>query len=166
MDVAVLHKHLSDLAGTLQKADASQTVVNGIKATAEALAPFAGYRIEQFAAFLKVVDEYRKAGVTPDKVPRATTTRASAPRKAAVSPTDAVNRVEKLYHDILNPNVTAETIEQELALLDGLTKPHLLAAAERIGIQGKVAKYKVGDMKAEIKKTVRDRRGVFQRPTY
>ena len=68
MDVAVLQKHLSDLAGLLGEAG-GKAVSAGVSACADALGPFAGYPVEKFAAFLKVAEEYHRAGLTPDKLP-------------------------------------------------------------------------------------------------
>ena len=83
-----------------------------------------------------------------------------------MSPAEVIDRVGKLYQDILNPTHTPEHIDRELALLDGLITKDLLAAADRLGVKATVQKMKVGPMRDAIKRVVRDRRGMFNRPDF
>lgn len=169
MHVGVLRKHLSDLADVLRQAGAAQKVVDGVSACAAALSPFAEYEVGAFAALLAKADEYRRAGVEPDKVPKkaAPAARPKAAKAPAPSAAEVIDRVVRLYQDALNPNLTPEAFEQELAGVDGLKGPDLATAAERLGIGATVRALKtVAEKKAAIKKVVRDRPGMFHRPKY
>jgi hypothetical protein len=79
---------------------------------------------------------------------------------------EVIDRVGRLYQDILNPGHTPEHIDRELALLDGLATKDLLAAADRIGVKALVQKLRVDPMRDAIKRAVRDRRGIHNRPNY
>lgn len=166
MNVAAVQKHLSDLTEFLRSAGATAPILNGLTAVRDGLAPFAEYKVEQFAAFLKLVDEYRRAGVEPDKVPRRSTGATRRSSTPAPSAEEVKARIDRLYRDILNPNLAAETIDQELQLLDKLKKADLQAVANAVGIGGKVQKLKNDLMAAAIKQAIKDRRGMFHRPTY
>jgi hypothetical protein len=115
------------------------------------------------------VEVYRQAGVTPDKLPAKRTTKEPMRRLTKPTPIPAnevIERVAKLYQEILNPALTPDHIDQELQLLDGLKKADLLKVAERIDVKATVQKMKLDLMRQAIKKAIRDRRGMFHRPTY
>jgi hypothetical protein len=169
MDVAALQKHLSDLAGFVRDAGANATVGNQITAAAEALAPFRGYKIDQFAAFLKIAEEYHRAGVTPDKVPAKRGTGGAGKGKAPAGPTAAevIDRVATFYQTAGDPSVTAAQVEQELTSLGKLKKAEMLQLAARIGVEGLAKAQKSNPAILDVlRKAVRDRKGMRDRPNY
>jgi hypothetical protein len=70
MLVAALRKHFVGVADLMREAGASSTALNGVTVAANALAPFDGYKLDQFAAFLRVADDYHRAGLTPANLPK------------------------------------------------------------------------------------------------
>jgi hypothetical protein len=164
VNVAVLQKHLSDLTQTLREAGATKPVLDGLTATANSLIPFADMKVEAFADFLVLVKGYKDAGVGPDQAPkRRGSTRPAAEKVKGPAPDEVIGRVVRLYREVLT--ASAEHIEQELKLIDGLTGPNLVKAAEQIGVRG-LLKGRVAEQKAALKKAILDNKGMAERTTH
>jgi len=167
MNVVVMQQHFRELSALIRSAGAASKLVDEFLAVAMALEPFREHSVGAFASFLVRADEFDKTGkvtVTATKPKRA-----AAPKALKViKPSDAeiLARLSTLYQGILNPNLTDETIEAELLLVDQLKTPGLQTLATEVGIGERIKKFKVPDKKAAIKQAIRDRRGIFHRADY
>ena len=164
MNVASVQKHFRDLAAMLADTRGATTVVAELSAVADGLAPFRTQSLAEFAAFLRRAEEYQRLGkLEPLPTPRAgrkTTT-------TAVPPQEVIRRVGALYERVTDPKLTTEVIDAELALVDQLKVADLHTLAEAIGNLGVVKGLKQkADKASAIKKFIRDRRGMANRPNY
>jgi len=162
-----MQQHFRELSALIRSAGAASKLVDEFLAVAMALEPFREHSVGAFASFLVRADEFDKTGkvtVTATKPKRT-----AAPKALKViKPSDAeiLARLSTLYRGILNPNLTDETIEAELLLVDQLKTPGLQTLATEVGIGERIKKFKVPDKKAAIKQAIRDRRGIFHRADY
>ena len=146
------------------EARGATTAVADLTAVAEGLAPFRTQSLAEFAAFLRRAEEYQRLGkLEPQPKPRAgrkTTT-------TAVPAQEVIRRVSALYERVTDPQLPKELIDAELALVDQLKVADLHSLSEVIGNFGVVKGLKQKADKANaIKKYIRDRRGMANRPNY
>jgi len=164
MNVASVQKHFRDLATMLADTRGATTVVADLTAVADGFAPFRSQTLAEFAAFLRRADEYHRLGKleppAPTRAGRKTAT-------ATVPPQDVIRRVTALYQRVTDPQLTTEVIDAELGLVDQLKVAELHTLAEAIGNLGVVKGLKQkADKASAIKKFIRDRRGMANRPNY
>ena len=167
MNVVVMQQHFRELSALIRSAGAASKLVEEFLAVATALEPFREQSVGAFASFLVRADEFDKTGKVT--VIATKPKRVAAPKAARITkPSDAeiLTRLSTLYEGILNPNLTDETIEAELLLVDQLKGAGLQTLATTVGIAEKIKKFKVPDKKAALKQAIRDRRGIFQRADY
>lgn len=167
MNVVVMQQHFRELSTLIRSAGAASKLVDEFLAVAMALEPFRDHSVGTFASFLVRADEFDKTGkvtVTATKSKRETAPK--APKVSKPSDVEILNRLTTLFQGILNPNLTNETIDIELLLVDQLKGAGLQTLATEVGIGEKIKKFKVPDKKAAIKQAIRDRRGIFHRADY
>jgi hypothetical protein len=166
VNVAALQKHLADLAGFLAQADANKAVLNGLFAVQQGLQPFAEYKFEDFAAFLKlaseIADEFRRTGQVPVPPPKKTSTR--APKAPKLSVEDARSRVRALYEQAPRPDFSLEHLERELAELNALSVPNLKEVAAEANAAGRAKSARAKkDIIGTIRTAILDRHGTIER---
>jgi len=161
MNVASVQKHFRDLAGLLADVSGAKNVVAELSAFAAALEPCRSMSVAKFGEFLRLAEEHQRTGKLDPSVPSRSKSVASK-----TEPAEAIRRVTILYQTILQPNITSVHIESELALLDGLKKADLLQVANVVGTHDAMKSRKVDDVRTALKKAIRDRRGMFERPDY
>lgn len=163
VNVAAVEEHFRNLARFIGDAGGNQKVCNELTSIATGLTPFRNYDWAKFAQFLARAEEFDRTGVLPVAAPTTRAKAASKPPKPAAA--EVSRKITSLYHNILNPALTTEAIDAQLALLDGLKKKaELLEIANVVGIGEKVKKLKLAELSSAIKQAIRDRRGMFRRP--
>jgi hypothetical protein len=162
VNVAALQKHLRDLAEFLAAAGGGKAVTDGLNAIHEGLSPFAGERLEAFAAFLRQAEEYRRTGVLP--VGKGKKADASA-QPTAIGPAgeEVKRRVAALFGQART--ATDEQIEAALApLAKQFQLADLKAIADAADVGGKVVGLRAKDkVVGEIRRAIVDRRSMAQR---
>jgi hypothetical protein len=162
VNVAAVEEHFRNLAKFIGDAGGSQKVCNDLTSIATGLSSFRSYDWGQFSQFLARSEEYHRTGVLPVVAP---TSRAkAAPKAPKPAAAEVIRKITSLYQNILNPSLTPEAIDADLALLKGLKGADLLEVAQVVGVAEKVKNLKVADRAAAISQAIRDRRGMFRRP--
>lgn len=170
MNVAALQKHISDLTGFVSDAGGNKSVVEGLDSVRRGLEPFAAYKFEDFAAFLKVAldiaDEFKRTGQVPIPPPKrkaggGTTRR---PTAAKMSVEEAKAKVRSLYEGAPKPGFSPDVMEAELAAMEGLSLADLKIVAAEANSAGKVksVRAKKGVIDA-IRGAIKDRKGNVER---
>jgi hypothetical protein len=162
VNVAAVEEHFRNLAKFIGDAGGSQKVCNELTSIATGLSRFCDYDWGKFSEFLARAEEYHRTGVLPVVAP--TTRVKAAPKPPKPAAAEVIRKITSLYQNILNPSLTTESIDADLALLKGLKGAELLEVAQVVGVGEKVKKLKVGDMAEAIKQAIRDRRGMYRRP--
>lgn len=158
MNVAALRSHLRDLSGFLDAAGATKKVTDDLRGAADGLAPFDGYKLTEFVAFLGRAEEFVRTGQLPvTGKPKA----AAKPKAVPVNAQEARDRVVSLHDRAAS--ATDEQIAEAMAPLAKLKKADLEPIAAAIGLRGKLT---VKAMLAEIERIIRDRRGIAERSEY
>ena len=141
-------------------ATADKSVTSSLEAMATALDPFKDLSIEQVADLLKVTQEYRHTGQTPDWVlarkPSASKARTptpktpKAPKPPKMTPDEALGKLRDLRSR--SPDLKFEQITQELAGLGDLTVPQLKAVQKEFlgAISGKNKQDLLDALKREV----------------
>ncbi len=167
MNVAAVQQHFRDLAALVGHAGASAKVVDELTLIATGLEPFRDRPLGLFAEFLRKAEEFDRTGVLPVVATKARKPAApKVPKPPKPAAADVIQRIVTLYQNILTPTLTAETIDQELALIDALKGPDLQALATQLEVGEKVKKLKVKDKATAMKQVIRDRRGMFERADF
>lgn len=132
MKVSELAKLLEGLA--LALADlAKQPALQGLTTFQTALQPFADETIEQFTAFLRQSEEYRRTGIisTGKKAP-------AKPKAGSMTVPDASAKVRMLLDEIKEGKVTSGRIDGLIAdFSKGLSAPQFQELLTAVNISGK-----------------------------
>jgi hypothetical protein len=170
VNVAALQKHIHDLGRFVSDAGGNKAVVDGLESVRRGLEPFAAYKFEDFAAFLKVAleiaDEFKRTGQVPIPPSRRKGSGGATRRPAAAKMTveEAAARVRSLYDSAPKPDFSPDAMEAELKCLEGLSLADLKTVAAQADSAGKVksARAKKAVLDA-IRGAIRDRRGNVER---
>ena len=136
MTVSQLASLLEHLAAGLQPVVAG-TVTADLLALRQAMAPFAGQKVQDFTKFLAQCEEYKRTGVVSGKGGgRATSKAGKAPPDPDRVP-KAVAAVRAAFDEIDRGTMTEQRVEQVLAPLNALSAADLAAAMGQLGFVGK-----------------------------
>jgi len=171
VNVAALLRHLSDLADFLSGMKGCTSTIADLRAVRDGLAPFADQPFADFAAFLRLADEYKRTGQIPiaaTKTPRAKKQTEPKPPKAAKVPKlsrDAAQLlVRTLYEQAAKPGfLTDEQLDAELAKLSTTNVTDIRKAAAEADAGGRVKKMNVPEAIAEIKRAILGRKATNDR---
>lgn len=140
MNVAALRNHLANLARFLDDTG-GQKAAEGIRAVDRGLEPFSQYKFEDFAAFLVFADEFKRTGqvsIPPKAVKPKREPKPKAEKKPKVTVEEAIGKVRGLYDAAPKAGFSPERMEEELKLIEPLTKPQLMQVAAEIHAAGKL----------------------------
>lgn len=161
MNVAVLQKHLRDLAAFLADAEAGKSVVKDLTAIHDALTPFAAEELGKFADFLKLAEEYKRTGVLTPKGGKGKGGAATEP----VVPAETLHRQLRDLYDRAS-TATDPQIDAALKPLEhkDVKLPALKQLAQAVEAEGRVKSLRAKDKAiAAIRQAIIDRRAMAQR---
>lgn len=160
MTVDALRQYFRNLSGILQDGKGGAEVINDLAAIDRGLMPFAEYQLKSFAEFLEKAKSYDPNAVVPKPSPRPRNGGAS---RAPVDIEGISATVKHLYDTAANGNVTRESIEDGLKVLDALTKPQLITVAKGVKADKGLSAKNVAEVRDLIKDAVRNMWGNAQR---
>lgn len=160
MTVGGLQRYFRNLSEILESGKAGKSVLDDLGAIERGLTPFADMPLKTFAEFLEKAQTFDPSAVIGKKPARVTTPRAA---KASFDIGGIAATVKHLYDSASQPDVTIESIDDGLKVLDKLTVANLTIVAEAIkahsGLKGK----KKPQILEIIKRAVRDMWGSARR---
>lgn len=152
MTVGGLQRYFRNLSEILESGKAGKSVLDDLGAIERGLTPFADMPLKTFAEFLEKAQTFDPSAVIGKKPARVTTPRAA---KGSFDIGGIAATVKHLYDSASQPDVTIESIDDGLKVLDTLTVPNLIVVAQAIradsGLKGK----KKAEVQGIIKNAVR-----------
>jgi len=160
MTVDALRQYFRNLSGVLQNGKVGMEVINDLAAIDRGLTPFASLPLKEFAVFLEKAQDYDPKAVIGKKVAGTTTPRAT---KATVDIDGIAATIKHLYDNSTRPDVTIESINEALKVLDNLTGSNLKIVAKAIKADKGLSGKSVPEIREIVKDAVRGMWGSAQR---
>jgi hypothetical protein len=157
--VDALQQYFRTLSDLNQADKGSGELRNELGAIDKCLAPFAGQPLKKFAEFLDKARTYDPEAVVARPAPRKST---KAPR-VKVDVDGIAATVKHLFDNAKNPEVSIESIDEKLTILDPLSKANLLVVARAIHAESGLSKKTGAEVLRIIKQAVRDMWGSARR---
>lgn len=147
MTVDALRRYFRNLSEILESGKGGKSVLDDFGAIDRGLSHFADMPLKSFADFLEKAQAYDPAAVLGKKPVRAAEPKADIAGIAAT--------VKHLYDSAGQPNVTIESIDESLTVLDKLTVANLIVVARGIradsGLKGKKKAEVLGIIKNAVR---------------
>jgi len=149
--VDALQHYFRSLSDFNQADRGNGEVRNELIAIEKCLSPFAGRPLKEFAEFLDKARTY-----DPDAVLKKPARRTPAAFNAKVDVAGIAATVKHLFDTAKNPDVSIESIDDKLTILDDLKKAQLLIVARAIHAESGLSNKTAAIILPIIKKAVRD----------
>ena len=152
MTVDALRRYFRNLSEILESGKAGKSVLDDLGAIERGLIPFADMPLKSFADFLERAQTFDPDAVLGKKPARASAARAP---KASLDIGGIAATVKHLYNTASQPEVTFESIDDGLKVLDKLTVANLIVVAQAIradsGLKGKKKAEVLGIIKNAVR---------------
>lgn len=169
MNVAAVQQHFRDLAAFLTAAvpKGTKSAADDLRAVAQLFEPFKDKPLDWLIPFLQQAEEYHRTKILPVVPTKAAKPRATkTPKVVGPTPDELIRRVLALWENATREDLTTPEVEDTLKLVDQLKGKPLDELAVKVLVGGKAKGMKVQQKKDAIKNSIRERRGMTQRPGF